>query len=109
MEVKISYSKAQLEEAVRFISRNNEHFQGKIDYIRNTILDNMKEIAADPERWMGGTMGYTLVGDREDEGIDSDENIITFEILVDPNLGNDIDPEDWITETINAEVYLDTQ
>jgi hypothetical protein len=109
MEVRISYSKPQLDEAVRFIARNNAHFQGQTDYIRNSILDHMKEIAADPEQWMGSTMGYTLIGDREDEGIDSDENSIRFEILVDPNLGSDIDADDWVEETINAEDYLDTQ
>ncbi len=109
MEVRISYSKPQLEEAVKFIARNNEHFQGQTDYIRDCILDNMKEIAADPESWMGSTMGYTLIGDRTDEGIDSDINSIRFEILIDPNLGSDIDPEDWVEETITAEDHLNSQ
>lgn len=110
MEVKISYSQPQLEAAVRFIARNNEHFRGQKDYIREEILKHMRRIAADPEQWWGGTMGYTLIGDRIDESIDFDQNEITFEILVDPNLGADIDEDDYVQEVITSEEHLeDTQ
>jgi hypothetical protein len=106
MEVKIIYSKPQLEAAVRFIARNNEHFRGQKDFIRDEILKHMKQIAADPESWSGGTMGYHLLGDRTDEGIDNDENSIMFDILVDPNLGYDLDESDYAEEVIVAEEHL---
>lgn len=106
MEVKIIYSKPQLEAAVRFIARNNESFRGQKDFIRDEILKHMKQIAADPEAWNGGTMGYHLMGDRTDEGIDNDENTILFDILVDPNLGADHDESDYEQEVINSEEYL---
>jgi hypothetical protein len=109
MEVKISYCKTQLEAAVKFIARNNEHFLGQKDFIRDEILKHMKKIAADPEQWWGGTMGYTLIGDRIDESIDFDQNEITFEILVDPNLGADVEENDWVNEVITSEDHLDTQ
>jgi hypothetical protein len=95
MEVKITYSKTQLELAVKHIARNNNHFQGKKDYIRDSILDHMERIACNPDSWMGSSMGYYLIGDREDEGIDCDENRIHFELWIDPSLGYDIDIDDY--------------
>lgn len=103
MEVKITYSKPQLEAAVKFIARNNSHFQGQTDYIRNSILEHMRKLALQPDEWLSGTMGYVLWGDREDEGIDSDENSIRFEISVDPSLGYDIDSEDYAEENVSGE------
>lgn len=99
MEVKIIYSKEQLESAVDFISENNNYFLGQKEYIRDSILKNMKRIAADPEQFITGTMGYVLWGDREFEGMDCDENTIHFDITVKPNLGVDED-ETYIEEVL---------
>lgn len=101
MEVKIIYCKPQLEAAVDWIAKYNPHFLGQKDYIRKAILDDMKQIALDPEQYLAGTMGYTLWGDRSDEGIDSDENLIDFAISIDPSLGLDLFPEDFIEEVVN--------
>lgn len=110
MEVKVSYSKAQLDEAVEFIATHNVSFLGQHDYIRNQILSHMKDIAKDPDSYLSGTMGYTLWGDREFEGIDSDTNSIRFEISVDPALSMDTWAEDdCIEETVIADGSEDVQ
>ena len=46
-------------------------------------------MAKDPNCTYLGTMGFTLIADREDEGLESDENIVRVDILVDPALGDD--------------------
>jgi hypothetical protein len=89
MEIRISYSQTQLDSAVKFISENNEHFYGQDDYIRKSILEYMERMAKDPNSTFIGTMGFTLIGDREFEDLDNDENVVRVEILVDPGLGND--------------------
>lgn len=89
MEVQINYSQTELDKAVEFISKHNPTFYGQDDTIRATILDCMKEVALNPKSWIMGTMGFMLIGDREDEGIDSDNNIIHYEILVNPAMGKE--------------------
>jgi hypothetical protein len=101
MEVKICYDQCQLDKAVDFIAKNNSNFFGQDDYIRNCMLDHMREMARDPERWMQSTMGYCLVGDREFENVDCDENSIRFEIWVDPVLGV-LDEFNWKEEIISS-------
>jgi hypothetical protein len=86
MEIRISYSQLQLDSAVEFISNNNQSFLGKEEEIRNTIQETMVNMARDPEAMNLGTMGFTLIADREFEGIDSDENVCRIEILVDPSM-----------------------
>jgi len=86
MEIRISYSQLQLNNAVEFISNNNQSFLGKDEEIRNTIHETMISLAQDAEVMHLGTMGFTLIADREFEGIDSDENVCRIEILVDPSL-----------------------
>jgi hypothetical protein len=86
MEVRVIYSKKQLEAAVKFIAKYNENFLGQTEYIRKHIVEHMRLVALEPAQWLAGTMGYVLWGDREDEGIDSDENSIRFDISVDPAL-----------------------
>jgi len=86
MEIRISYSQLQLDSAVEFISNNNQSFLGKDEEIRNTIQEAMVSLARDPEAMHLGTMGFTLIADREFEGIDSDENVCRVEILVDPSI-----------------------
>jgi hypothetical protein len=108
MEVKITYSSIQLEATVKFIAKNNEHFLGKNKYIREEILNHMKRIALSPHEWLGGTMGYTLWGDRENEGFDCDENTIRFDISVDPALGlSEYAPEEYIDEVVSGEPESD--
>src|SRR5258708_5192934 len=101
MDVKLIYSKPQLEAAVNFIAKHNQHFLGQKDYIRSSILEDMRRVASDPEQWMSGTMGYLLMGDRTDEGIDSDDNSIHFDISVDPALGYDTQSEDYVEEIVS--------
>lgn len=86
MEIKIIYSKKQLEAAVDFIAIHNESFHGQHDYIRSRIVESMEDTALAPGEWITGTMGYVLWGDREDEDLDSDENVIRYSISVDPAL-----------------------
>jgi len=102
MEVKLSYSKAQLEFAVKFIARNNEHFLGQTDYIRETIVEHMKRIALDPEGFMSGTMGYMLISDKEMEGFNCDQNTCMIDIYVDPSLGTDHEETEYVEEVLNG-------
>lgn len=104
MEIRISYSQTQLEKAVNFISRHNEVFKGKKTEIRETILEYMEKMAKDPNMTFIGTMGFTLIGDREFEDMDNDDNLIRIEISVDPALGDDdqFADGDYQEYTINA-------
>jgi hypothetical protein len=104
MEIKISYSKIQLERAIEFIAEHNDSFYGQVDYIRQSILESIEQLAKDPQATYLGTMGFTLIADREIENLDCDENIVRIDILVDPALGDDdmfLD-EDHYEEVINA-------
>lgn len=87
MEVVITYDLKQLDMAVKFISKHNKYFAGQSDNIRNSIFNHMKELALNPDHSMIGTMGYMLIGDMEEEGMDRDTNSMFFEITVDPALG----------------------
>jgi len=103
MEVKIMYSKRQLNAAARYISDNNYTFQGQIKVIKNSILDTIKRMALEPDSMHSGTMGYTVIVDRTFEGVDSDCNTAFFEILVDPNLAGPISESDYVEEIISDE------
>lgn len=89
MEIKISYSKIQLQRAIDFIAEHNDTFYGQVDYIRSSILESIERMAKDPNCTYLGTMGFTLIADREMEDLDNEENIVRIEILVDPALGDD--------------------
>lgn len=104
MEIKISYSKIQLERAIEFIADHNDSFYGQVDFIRTSILESIERLAKDPRATYLGTMGFTLIADRELENLDCDDNTVRIEILVDPALGDDdmyLD-DDHHEETINA-------
>lgn len=107
MEVKYTYSKVQLEAAVQFIGRHNEHFENRFDYIRKSILDNMKELAEHfPNCYYIGTMGYLISADVvSEEDIDNDENSVMFDITVDPAVGIDKWDSDN-TVDVNIEVKI---
>lgn len=102
MQVTIMYSIPQLEAAIKFISKHNEYFKGQNDRIRESIIGTMKQIALDPEQIYGGTMGYTIIADKEFEGIDIERNFCFMEILVSPALGQDYSEDDYIEEEING-------
>jgi hypothetical protein len=104
MNVRIIYSAKQLDATVKYIAKYNSNFKGQHAFIRQSLLNDMKEIALAPLEWTRGTMGYMISGDREDEGIDSDENIIRFDILVDPALALDAwDLDDMVEEVVSEE------
>lgn len=102
MQVFIMYSRPQLETAIKFISKNNETFRGQVDYIRASIMQTMKELALNPDQTSGGTMGYTIIADKEFEGIDTERNFCFMEILVDPALNHFNDEDDYVEEEING-------
>jgi hypothetical protein len=90
MKVHINYNVSQLEAAVDFVAKHNRSFAGMHTWIRDAILKMMRDMAADPEIIENGTMGFIIMTDiRVSEGIDSDTNYVSFEVLVDPNLGSD--------------------
>lgn len=102
MEVKLSYSKAQLDLAVKFIARNNTHFLGQTDFIREEIVKHMRRIAEDKEAYMSGTMGYMLISDKEFEGFEADQNTCHIDIWVDPSLGTDHSEAEYAEELLGS-------
>lgn len=106
MEIRISYSRAQLDGAVEFISANNQSFLGKDEEILQTIKEFMVKLAKDTDTMFVGVMGFSLIADREFEGIDADENVCRIEICVDPSLHlmNELDENDFQDEIIDVPV-----
>lgn len=86
MEILYSYSNIQLEEAVQFIGTHNKYFLGAFDKIRQSILENMNDLALKfPNCEFIGTMGYYIIAEIvSEENIDEDINSIMFDITVDP-------------------------
>lgn len=94
MEITVSYCPNQLEAAVKFIAENNPAFLGKHVYIRKSLTDGIKEIAQRfPELHSSATMGYILLANHFEEGIDQDKNHVHIEIFVDPGLFLDFEPD----------------
>lgn len=108
MEIKYTYSKVQLEAAVQFIGTHNEFFENKFDHIRQSILDNMKDLAERfPDCYYIGTMGYLISGDViSEEDIDNDENTVMFDITVDPAVGKNKwgNSDDVVNVNIEVEI-----
>lgn len=106
IEVKWTYSKSQLEAAVKFISKHNENFYGKDDYIRESILGSMHRIVEGyPNTTHIATMGYIITYSVDSlESMDDDETTLSVEVWVDPTLGarDWSNNSDWITQTINV-------
>lgn len=102
MEVKFTYSRKQLEAAVKFIGTNNPSFIGHFKHIRDSILSHMHELAAQfPNSQYIATMGYQVRGDiLSQESIDEEANIVMFEIAVDPSLSQDTWGNDDAIDTI---------
>lgn len=92
MQVRMHYCKNQLEYAAKFIAQNNQNFAGQVDYVRDSILECMREVALNPDKTGIGTMGfYVQVEYRNQEGIDYDENICVLRVMVNPSVGVDYD------------------
>ncbi len=104
MEVKYSYSLAQLESAVKFISKNNKSFVRKNSYIRSYILEMMNRLIPDYGTTYLSTMGFTLLAERDVENIDNNYYSCHINILVDPSLGKDMEDDDLVDESMNASI-----
>lgn len=89
MNIKVSYSRKNLERAVNFIAKHNKTFKGKKSYIRNRILEMILELSKDPTSNYIGSIGCMLIPDREFEDFETDENVCRIEIYVDPSLMDD--------------------
>jgi len=106
MEVKVYYSKIQLEDTIKFIITNNSTFKNKYDIVKESINSCINDIVNFYPKYTSiSTMGFTvIISDEEHEDLDNDDNIINIDILVDPSLGNmlkhNIDPEDDNVEII---------
>lgn len=89
MEIKVVYSKIQLESTVDFIATHNPSFLGQHDVIRKSIMSTIQSIISKyPDIIWSGTMGYYVwISMEELEGIDSDENILRVEFMVEPAVG----------------------
>jgi hypothetical protein len=106
MEVRIHYSKTQMEATVRFIAEHNKSFLGQYDYIRKSIEHHIDELGQKFPHMVGvGTMGYYIsVGHSHQEGIDNEDNEIILDFSVDPAVGDDAQytDEDGVDLIINS-------
>lgn len=105
MKVKYVYSKVNLDATVKFISTHNKWFIGKPDYVRQSIINGMQQLAEQfPNCYYSGTMGYLISGSVDsEESMDKDENIVTFSLSVDPSVTDDDKWEEFDT----MEVVID--
>jgi hypothetical protein len=89
LDIVIFYDEVQLEKTVEFIATHNPSFIGQQEYIRTAILQSMDDLVSKypGTQWLS-TMGYYVWATiDEEEGIDSDQNLITIEFMVDPAVG----------------------
>lgn len=103
MKVVYSYSKIQLEEAVKFISKYNEFFIDRDNEIRSLIIESMDEMAGKfPDCGISATIGFHIDSEIfSEESIDCDENDVYFHIFVDPSMLNDSGADD-IQEVVKS-------
>lgn len=97
MKIKVYYNKDQLEATVNFVATNNSSFLGKHDRVRESLLNHIQELVQRyPDVAWLGTMGYYVwaIMD-EQEGIDSDENLMNIEFMVAPDLSNHHNSDSW--------------
>ena len=92
MIVNMQYSQSELDAAVDFISKNNEHFLGQKTHIRDAILETINDMAKSARPNDGtccmGSMGYLIHVEYFNlESIELDENTVGVSILIDPSLG----------------------
>lgn len=104
MEVKLQYSKIQMEETVKFLAKNNPAYINRYDGIRSSIWNHINELVERFPHMTGvATMGYWIEASIESvEGIDDDENVLHLEFWVDAAVGKyEFSEEDTITQTFN--------
>ena len=107
MDVKVVWSKSQLEAAAKFISENNPAFKGQLKEIRSKMVTTIVRLAENfPSQVGEGTMGFYIEAMHdEEEGLDGDENIITIQIWVDPGVGHDTFLDE---DSVEKTFYVDT-
>lgn len=89
MDIIIFYDEIQLEKTIDFIATHNSSFLDQHDYIRQSIHQSINDLVNryPNSQWIS-TMGYYIWATMdEEEGIDSDQNLITIEFMVDPAVG----------------------
>lgn len=104
MNIKIIYSKSQLDATVNFIIKNNKYLMSNKNYnnknlLSKKILSCMNDLASDSEINYISTLGFILIPEREYESMDCDENLCRIEIFVDPSVSHQFTESDYI-ETI---------
>lgn len=111
MEVKVSYSLTQLEAAVKFIEAHHQWSSSlssrKSHFIRSQIISCIMESARKfPKCISISTMGFSVEPiDVLEENMEQDENMVSFDILVDPSLGiKAYEDHDYHTEIITTKV-----
>ena len=91
MQLKVQYSAKQLNGTIDYVAERNPYFKSRKEYIRESIMDTIAEIANGRYEFIG-TMGYYVkVESVVKESIDNDYNIIFLEFYVDPGLGCDLE------------------
>jgi hypothetical protein len=97
MDIRITYSKLELEMAVEFCYENNPYWQqNKLtkEDIRKDFLESMHRLATNREAtWVGAAAGCVLIPDCTEENMDNDEYSCHIMIYVPPDMG--YEPEDW--------------
>ena len=88
-EIKILYSKIQLEKTAKFIALHNRTIF-PIDDVIKSIHDCMNNIVTNfPNCEWSATMGFIVMAEvLSEESIDDDYNIVHFEFYVDPALAS---------------------
>jgi hypothetical protein len=96
MQFKVYYSQTQLDATINYIATHNPSMLGKIDKIRAGILDGIQELVQRyPDLlWISRNGWYVWADMIEREGIDSDENELNIEFMVNPSF----DAEEYISD-----------
>ena len=86
MEVKVSYPQSSLEDTINFITSHNRRYASKPDEVRQNIIQSIQELVDEFPRlhFIGRDGFYVWVVSYEPEGIDSDENIMVVDFMLDP-------------------------
>ena len=97
MEIRITYSKLELEMAIEFCWKRNDYWrQNKKtkDDIRQDFIESMHRLATDRSyTWLGAAAGCILIPDCTEEDMDNDTYSCHISIYVPPDMG--YEPEDW--------------
>lgn len=97
MEIKITYSKYELEKAIDYCWNNNPSWQRgdhTKDDIRKDFIKSMHRLATNRNiTWVSASRGCILIPDCTEENMDNDENTCHISIYVPPAFGSNI--VDW--------------